>query len=388
MKKARRSLASLMFLMAMMMALARPPFLRDLIVPMVAARLGVAVSLEDAGSQGLLEGIHIHSLAVASVETPSDTFLKVGTLRVFAGGQSLWNPRRVLLEHATLSLRFNEQGVLETRLPSPSSGSARPLITLRDSNLVITQGKRPPWTLSGISGAMVPAEGGYHLEATVEDPALGVWKVSGLLSDSPRSLEITAQAERTRLHMPELVRIPFIKPVTWDHVSLEGEASCVLRLKSSPLETRASLELSRPDLLLTVNIIGLTCRVSQGRATIEPGLVKLQGLTGEGVGGRLAAPSATLDFRKQVPRLEFSITGSNLDGPSLAGLAKSRVARNLRLSGEIRFSVLLANTGPVFEGIGDGTIHAGILGLPWHLASRQGHLEFTGPFGLKFSTRR
>ena len=148
------------------------------------------------------------------------------------------------------------------------------------------------------------------------------------------------------------------------------------------------MAISNPALGLTVPVVGLTCHVDRGRATIQPGLVKLEGLMGQGLGGALSSPVATLDFRGANPKLEFSIAGSNLDGPSLAGLAKSKVARNLRVSGTIAFSVVLAHFGPVFEGRGNGVILAGPVPLPWRLSSQGGHLDWTGPLGLRFSTRR
>lgn len=388
MKSARLSLANLLLLVAGCMALARPPFLRDWVLPLVAARLGVTLHLEEARSHGLLEGLHLHGLSVATVNGPGEPFLNVGILRVRSGSGTLWNPEKVILEQAGLNLKFDSRGNLLTRLPEPGAKSARPTIILKDARLVIAQDGRPPWSLTGIQGVLVPLPEGYRLEATVSDPALGHWTAEGHLSDSLPGLELRARSDQARLHMPDLQRLPFIAQATWRHVGLEGTARCELKLLIMGRQPEVSLGISNPDLWLTVPIVGLTCRVDRGHATVAPGLVKLEGLAGEGLGGFLASPVATLDFRESDPRLEFSIAGDNLDGPSLAGLAKSKVAKNLRIGGRIAFSVLLTPGGPVFEGRGSGAIHAGPVALPWRLSSQGGHLDWIGPLGLRFSTRR
>lgn len=388
MTRARLSLANLLLLVAGCIALVRPPLLRDWVLPLVAARLGVTLSLEEARSHGLLEGLHLHGLSVASVREPGEPFLSVGILRVRSGKGTLWNPEKVILEQANLNLRFDSRGNLLTRLPEPGARSARPTITLKDARLRLAQDGRPPWSLEGIEGTLIPYPEGYRLDARVSDPAIGNWSVKAHLSDSPPGLELRARSDQARLHMPDLERLPFIAPATWNHVGLEGTAACELRLRTMGQKPEVSLGISNPALWLTVPILGLTCRVNQGRANIEAGLVKLEDLVGQGLGGILTSPVATLDFRGASPRLEFSIAGNNLDGPSLAGLAKSKVAKNLRLNGTIAFSVLLSHSGPVFEGRGSGSIQAGPVVLPWRLSSQDGHLDWTGPLGLRFSTKR
>lgn len=385
---ARLSMANLLLLLAGCLALARPPFLRAWVLPMVAARLGVTLNLNDARGHGLLEGLHIHGLSVASTGDPGEPFLKVGILRVRSGKGTLWNPERVILEQAELNLRFDSRGDLLTRLPEPDPGSTRPSISLKESTLRLEQDGRPPWILAGIRGTLTPDAGGYQLAAVVSNPTVGSWNVEARLSDSPPGLDLLAKSDHARLHMPDLERLPFIDPDTWNHVGLEGTARCELRLSLQRAKTEVSLGISRPDLRLTVPVVGLTCRVEEGLATIEPGLVKLEGLVGNGLGGVLSASAATLDFREACPKLEFSIAGDNLDGPSLAGLVKSKVAKNLRVKGTIAFSVVLAGSGPVFEGRGNGVILAGPVPFPWRLSSRGGHLDWTGPLGLRFSTRR
>lgn len=388
MTSARLSLANLLLLLAGCLALARPPFLRAWVLPMVAARLGVTLNLNDARSHGLLEGLHLHGLSVASTGDPGEPFLKVGILRVRSGKGTLWNPERVILEQAELNLRFDSRGNLLTRLPEPDTKSARPTITLKESRLRLAQDGRPPWTLMGIRGTLTPHPDGYQLQALVSDPTVGNWTAEAKLSDSPPGMEMLAKSDLAKLHMPDLERLPFIDPDTWNHVGLEGTAHCELSLKIMGQQPEVSLAISNPALGLTVPVVGLTCHVDRGRATIQPGLVKLEGLMGQGLGGALSSPVTTLDFRGANPKLEFSIAGSNLDGPSLAGLAKSKVARNLRVSGTIAFSVVLAHFGPVFEGRGNGVILAGPVPLPWRLSSQGGHLDWTGPLGLRFSTRR
>ena len=388
MSGARTSLVAMLLLLAGGMALVRPPFLRDLVLPIVAARLGVSLRLEEARSHGLLEGLHLHGLSVSTAGDQGEPFLKVGLLRVHSGKGSLWKPEKVILEQAELSLKFDSRGNLLTRLPEPGSKSARPVITLKDSTLRLAQEGRPEWTLKAIQGTLNPESEGYRLNASVSDPTWGYWTAEAHLSDSPPSLELLARSDLAKLRMPALEQLPFISPDTWRHVGLDGTARCDLSVGIKGKKPEVSLRISNPALALTVPVVGLTSQVTRGQATIEPGLVKLQGLVGQGLGGLLSCPVATLDFRGTWTRLEFSIAGNNLDGPSLAGLAKSKVAKNLRLNGEIGFSVVLANTGPMFEGRGQGVILAGPVPLPWRLSSQGGHLDWTGPLGLRFSTRR
>lgn len=388
MNRARWNLAWLLLLVAVCLLVAHPPIPRDWILAHVSARLGVSLSLEGVEGHGLLTGLHLHGLSVAPAGEPGEPFLRVEVLRIRSGKGSLWKPDLVILERPHLTLKFDAAGKLTTRLPEPSAESARPNIILRDSSLTLIQEGRAPWTLAGIGGQLVPVAGGYRLEASVADHALGSWTAEGRLLDSPAGLELEARSDRARLHAPDLERLPFIAKATWDHVTLEGTARCGLKAKVLGHKSEVLLELSDPDLRVSVAVVGLSCQVNRGHAVIQPGLVKLDGLGGEGLGGGLAAPEITLDFRKPEPRLEFAISASNLDGHSLASLANSRVARNLKVFGTVAFSATITGLGPVFEGRGNGEVRAGPIPLRWKLASEGGHLQFIGPFGIRFSTRR
>lgn len=388
MNRAWFSLSCILVMLAATTAIVRPPFLRSLILPAVAEQLGIAITLNQARGHGLLEGLHLHRLTVASNQAPHDTFLSVGTLRVQSGHGMLWNPDTVVLEKAELVLRFGPDGTLLTNLPklSGGSGSLRPIIEIRDASLKLLDHDRPPWLLQGIYGTMSPSGSHYHLKARVNDPELGVWHADAVLADSPSHLAVEVRSEGARLHMPSLKRLPFIPSSTWQHVELEGRAKAQLTLVTTLKTTITQLTLSDPNLILKVPIVGLSCHLKKGRALIEPKRIVLDQLAGVGWGGDICATKGTLEFFKNQSRFAFDLSGLNLDGRSILNPASGMdhfIPPGIKAGGKIHLEVHLEGKRHHFGGFGSGTIRSGLLLLPWSLSSQEGSLAWKGPWGLR-----
>ena len=388
MKKSCISLLWFLLALAGTTAIIRPPFLRSLILPAVASRLGIAIQLRQATGHGLLNGLHLHRLKVASNQTPLDTFLSVGTLRIQSGRGTLWNPDTVLLEDAILMLRFGKDGKLLTSLPDTSgeSGKTRPKIEIRNGSLSLTDNNRTPWVLHGIDGTMVPVGSHYHLKARVNDPELGLWHADVTISGSPTCVSIQAHSNNARLHMPSLKRLPFIPPSTWQQVHLEGRAKATLTMKVTLATTTTQLKLTDPDIELKVPIVDLTCHLKEGRALIEPERITLDQLAGAAWGGELRATKATLEFPKNQSHLVFDLSGTNLDSREILkhnGNVGSFIPPGIKAGGQIHLDVLLTGQRHWLGGNGEGTVRSGIFLLPWSLSSYRGNLIWKGPWGSR-----
>ncbi len=386
MKASGISLLWLLLTLTGTIAIIRPPFLRSLILPVVASRLGIAINLRQATGHGLLEGLHLHRLMVASNQSPLDVFLSIGVLRVRSGRGTLWNPETVLLEDAKLMLRFDADGNLLTSLPDPSGESSkiRPKIEIRNGSLSLTDSDRPPWVLHGIDGTMTPVGSHYHLKARVNDPEFGLWHADVMIFDSPTTISITAHSNSARLHMPSLKRLPFIPTSTWQQVHLEGRAKATLSMGITLATTTTQLRLSEPDLNLKVPIVGLNCHLKAGNALIEPTLIALDQLAGDAWGGEIRATKSTLEFLKNQSRFAFDLSGANLDSREILkpiSRTASFIPPGIKADGKIHLDVVLDGKHERLSGSGGGFMRSGILLLPWSLSSQGDRLLWKGPWG-------
>jgi hypothetical protein len=214
--------------------------------------LGADVAIESA-TIPLLGETAVSGLAIAEPGaaepylTASSARIGVSVLGYLLGRGS---PSHVRLDRAALTLRFDRDGGLLTRLPTGSGGGEAPDLEVRDGTLTLAQEGRAPFTLRGVT---VAARGG-KITGVADDPDWGKLSLSGELHSEPAHLALKLAQGHADLRPALLRSVPFVPPAVWEVIEAEGK---------SPLEVTLGLTAQAPYVRYGVRFDGLRLSLLQ-----------------------------------------------------------------------------------------------------------------------------
>lgn len=282
----------------------------------------VRVTDLEAGMGSTAVQLEVMAPAVDGNVTPEP--IVTGTVKAdvspigLAAGSS---PSTVSLVNAQVTLRFDRDGNLLTKLPEPQGtggGDKLPAITIKGASIHLVQEGRPDFRAGGIDVSVTDDGQSLKITGQATDPTWKAWTLSGEWSRAGGGGSIVLRTDDRVAVNPEMLKaVPFVPAETWDWVVMTGTTTCTIRTTRRPDKTVGyRVELDPRDTRLTVPPIDLTTTETSGKVVVEDGVVTLSDVTGNTAGGALRVDSR-LDFAATPSVLTFDVKANGLDIPQL-----------------------------------------------------------------------
>lgn len=248
-------------------------------------------------------------------------------------------PTVVTIVRPNAQILLDKNGKLATQIPLKSSGGkAAPLPTIKlvDATVHIRRtGRSDTMTIAPIGALAKPQGDQIEINARVEDSTWGTWTASGRFKADGSSGSVTLANPTFHANSQKLAQFPFVPENLGDHVRPLGTIGVevlveVDRSKSEAVrpETRLTLEGTR----LELPTLGLIATRSTGSMALRDGVMRLQSVTGDALGGQITA-NGTLDFRAPISRFDIIL---NLQGIDVAGTPPKWELEKLGVTGRLR----------------------------------------------------
>lgn len=278
-------------------------------------------------------------------------------------------PGTIRLDGPEVTLRVGRDGGLLTRLPT-AEGSATPdrlpIVVVQGGRLTFEQAGRRSMIVSGLGARLEPGPEGATLMAEADDPTWGRLRGQGRLANDLDTVDVKLWSESLVADPEKARRIPFVPEATWDHVLPTGAVGVVLTIRKAagttrPVDVNTVVTYDRTHLDLPT--LGLATEGTTGRMIVHEGVVQLEAMRGEAIGGGVSA-DGTLDFRREPPRIDLDL---GLDGVDVTQAPASWQLREAgltgRLTGRVDLVVDLTDAGADLSGTsGAGTLTDGTVG--------------------------
>jgi hypothetical protein len=201
-----------------------------------------------------------------------------------------------------------------TKIPRPAGKRKLPAINITDSTVTLRQEGRPPLVVRGVDATLELDEGEIQLHGTVTDPTWGDWSVSARVAAEGGAGEMTLETERTEATMAKLTNLPFVSPVVWEQVQVEGPTPCRLTLRFDPATGSCKYRIAAAPESASVFIRSISLHAEQvkGEVVIEDGFVQLNNLHGRTADGDIET-TGDLDFRIRPRVMNFHIKVNHVD---------------------------------------------------------------------------
>lgn len=276
-------------------------------------------------------------------------------------------PRKLTFRDADVTLHFDKDGHLLTRLPRTKGGDqALPEIIVADSKVTLCQEGRADWVLSGIALDLRREGDDLTAQGTIHDPTWGNWTLNAKLNPATTGGSANLKTEHAVVTQAMLSSLPFVPESVWREAHADGETSADITFISLSHERglRYRIALEPQHTAVTVPSISLTAVDAHGKVIIDNGLVQLRDVVGQAADGRLYV-TGDLDFRGPQSRLAFKARAEGLrvaELPLSWGLPRQVDGR---LFGEADLQITIKNGRVQTTGTGEGIIRdARIAGQP------------------------
>jgi uncharacterized protein involved in outer membrane biogenesis len=278
-------------------------------------------------------------------------------------------PRDVTLHEPSVTLRFDRDNHLLTRLPTAKkTPEALPEVRIEGGRFTLEQEGRPPMAASGLQ-AKVDGGPGIHLKGTIDDPYWGKWEVEASLDPQTKVLTLQLDSGPTHVTMEMLHALPFVPKKVWEEVQVEGDTPVHFTQTFRPAETPGGkpvvhyrIELEPRNTTVYIPCIKLHAEQASGKVVIEDKVVTLIGVQGRSADGEIKT-DAVLDFRPADSKLSFKI---DVQGLVLHGLPKTwKVPAGIdgKLTGHADLQVTVVKGKARPQGKGEGRIDNPRLGV-------------------------
>jgi hypothetical protein len=340
--------------------------IRPRVAGIVASRLEtlygapVEVSQAEIGmNASSVQGLKFYEAGASKAEKPWVVVNHVGAdipLSDLARGEAI--PHQLTLDGAAVTLRFDKEGHLLTRLPKPKGPAATlPAIHLQNGRLALQQEGRPEFSVEGVIGDLHSEGERLRLTATVTDPTWGNWTLEGAFDRQKETGTATLHGDRRHVTQAMLDQLPFLSPAIWREVQLEGDTPVQLTARFGPTvkDLHYRVELQPENVTAHISAIELTTTDARGQVAIEDEVVRLVNVESKTADGTLHT-DATLDFQPTPSRMDFQVRASHLDVKKLP--ASWKLPEQLRgyLTGEANLHLTLLPKGVQTSGDGEGQI--------------------------------
>ena len=234
-------------------------------------------------------------------------------------------PRTITLHAPSLTFRLNADGTPATKVPlkggkAGDSGTpaALPTILVDDARVTILQEGRPAMVVTKVGGKLESVAAGEQLSARADDPTWGDWSVAGLFDAGFQKGDLTLSGAGIQANAEKVAAVPFVPKEVWQNIVPTGRADLRIALKLAlgtpkPVEVRTEIDLKQTS--VDVKGLDLVATDSTGKVVIDGGLVTFLDVKGQSLGGRIAAPTGTMDFTRPKPAFDLHLV---LDGVEAA----------------------------------------------------------------------
>jgi translocation and assembly module TamB len=254
------------------------------------------------------------------------------------------SPRRVTIDGAKLTVRVGRDGRVLTAVggSSPGGGGTPPVVVVRNAEVTVRQEGRPELVVKRVQGRLAPYGGRLQLAGRSDDPEWGPAEAYGEFDPSFRSGRVTLSSKRPIAVDPRKVEcIPFVPPAVWANIVPHGRVDANLTTEYGRGATGVRVELGLRRATVKSSALDITASEATGKVILDGGVVRLEGVAGQAVGGRVEA-HGTLDFTGPAPRFDLGLrlTGINVaDTPKSWQLDEAGITG--RLSGQVRLKAVL-----------------------------------------------
>jgi translocation and assembly module TamB len=344
-----------------------------LIVREIRARYGGEVTIRDwwlgARSAGVV-GLVLHEGPAASSPVWA-RFERVSTDLSLGGLISgRFSPSRIDLYSPQLAFRLDRDGHALTQLPlKAGGGSALPVVTFDDAQVTFHQEGRPEMVISGVKGQLTPEIEGARLAASTDDPTWGHWTAQGHMDGGLRTGQVVLSGSHVAANLNKVARIPYVPEEVWKHVVPDGPVDVALSLalvagKPSSLQVRTTVGFQ--NTVMDLPTLGLHTTAATGQIVVEDGVVRLEKLSGQALGGTVSS-DGTLDFSRSPLRFDIALDLQQIDvSQTPSSWQLQEIAATGRLTGKARLVVVMNPNGADLTGSsGEAVLEGGtVQGIP------------------------
>lgn len=317
MQRLKRRFVGLLVLAAVLVGLAKLALASEFAAREAVARIGAAVGAPvRAGDVTLgftasaLHGVRVFEVAATAEDAPAwtavgavDADLSIWQLVTndLAGGV-------VTLRDVAVTLAFDADNHLVTRLPSAEPGAAMPLVRVENGTFTLRRAGFADEVFHNIKLELKTVGETQTLSGTIDDPYWGPWTVSGGCKSAGEPFALVlATAKEVRATMPMLRRAPFCPLSTWKAVECEGDTTCEVTLRFVPGDrVKYKVDLHPRNTKVFVPSIDFRADSAVGRVVVEDDVLTLSGVKGDASGGQVRLGS-TMDFRRAESVLRFAV---------------------------------------------------------------------------------
>jgi translocation and assembly module TamB len=325
--------------------------------------LGGRVEIEGA-QIGLIGDSSVRGIQVYEADKPNKPWLSIDDVRADVSALGLLlgkSPQAIHLQGAHLTLRFDSDGNLLTKLPTKKKAAPEqlPQIHIASGELTLDQQHRTPMMIRGVKAEIVSGDKGMTLTGTVSEPLWGDWKAKGDFNSTGAKGSLTLAAESIAMTMPKLKALPFVPPSVWQEIEVEGTTPARLDLDVETSGDQTSVhyrvEISPKDARVRVPSIDLEAVQADCKAVIADEIIEVEKAHGKTAGGSILA-SGKLNFHDEPTRLALK---ASVQDVLLHDLPPSwKVPHDLdgKLTGSADLVVTLKQGKIETEGSGEGLI--------------------------------
>jgi translocation and assembly module TamB len=224
-------------------------------------------------------------------------------------------PSRLTLNGVAITLRFDKDGRLLTRIPiSGSKRETLPDITIENGQITIQQIGHPDFVVTGVHVDVQDRNQLLALAATVSDPTCGHWTLDGSLNRKTDAGSATLKTPDVHFTQAKLERLPFVPQKIWKEVALRGNTAIDGTMRYDPETKQADYHITLQPRATEVCVpsIELCADHGQGRIVVQNGIITVADLQARAADGEIKA-TGKIDFQRSSLQLDFKVDASKLD---------------------------------------------------------------------------
>jgi hypothetical protein len=224
----------------------------------------------------------------------------------------------VTLHNPKLTFRLDRENRMLTKLPDFGGGASQALPDFKivGASIVFRREGHPDAVFSNISGTFHKDGDRMTLDGAADDPDWGQWTILGERSGGQAPFKLALHTDRLRATPDKLRRVPYVPPVTWQQVTLDGETPVDLAIEfggsGAGPAVRYRVALAPKATTVQVPSIGLVTQNTAGQALVEDGVVTLTDVHGSAAGGTIRVVKSVMDFRGEGSNLRFNVNADKL----------------------------------------------------------------------------
>ncbi|HTU18144.1 MAG TPA: AsmA-like C-terminal region-containing protein [Gemmataceae bacterium] len=272
------------------------------------------------------------------------------------------SPDVIRLQGAHVTLRFDTDGHLLTKLPSGKKGAPTklPRLHIKGSQLTIDQQHRRPMIIRGLNADIAPGDNNrMTLTGAAHDPFWGDWQAHGDFDTAAGKSSIILDSKQIAVTMEKLKSIAFVPLSVWDEVHVEGNTPATIQLDMDTGGDKPSVsyrvEIAPRDGRVEVPSIELAATQANGKAVIADEIIQLDNVHGKTAGGSITT-SGKLNFRDEPTRLAFKVGVQDVHLHELPRSWEVPPSVDGKLTGSADLVLTLKNGKVETAGSGEGII--------------------------------